>query len=430
MASLTLSAGGIRVKGSSKVEASVQPAAIRPNMNERLLLIGCMVIFSFGNLVGWLAPQVVFGVIDRYGVSVAQAGLPTMMEGMMVGLLTPLLSARAPNVTYRNLAIFGLALFIAANAMTAWAPNYPSLLATRLLSGAADAILAFVAVSLIAIKSPAPDRAYSLLTVAMLVLSAAIISGPSLLSLNVHGLAYLSLSAIVALFFAPLIVFLPREMRAGKSRSETYAWRPAGISSRGKLRFAILLAFMIPSYFQSFMLFTFSPAIGAGLGLSEASINSTLGAATLACTLGPVAAAAAANRFGRWWPLLIVGLLMLGANLVFTTTSNPDLFVPCLVINLVAGYFSLPLLLAWSADIDPAGRFSSVMMGTLTMVAAGSPAVAGEFVDRAGMGVLWSIVVASGVMFTAMLVLIRLVPANHDTSTGRWMRDADSTTDI
>lgn len=388
--------------GRGEMEGSV-PGARPP----KLFLVGCIAIYSIGTLGGWLAPQMLFGAMHHYHVSAAQGGLLTLVEGVTCGLLSMALGVWPPRMTHRLLAILGVMLYVAMNAVSPWAPNFLALVGIRFLVGVADAILVFVAVSLVAMKSANPDRSYAALNVFASIYGAAVIAALPILSPSAQGLLYLPFSAAVAALIAATLAFLPADTRPGRLSPDASSHPPTAHAKAPRI-VLLLGLIMIPQAAQSFGIFTFSPGIGARLGMSEAEINGALGSATLVSIVGPFAAAAFAQRFGRWGPMLTMAMLMLAGNILLTTTDSQAVFRLCLLIDLTGAYFFVPLLLGWCADLDPTGRASSVMMGGLSVVSALTPALIGALVDYAGLPALLPLVVGTGFAFTIFILFLRV----------------------
>jgi predicted MFS family arabinose efflux permease len=381
----------------------------RRHNGELQLLIGCAALFTVGNLVGWLTPQMIFGAIHHYGVGAARAGLLPLVEGGLLALMTLLLGARPPKLTHRTLAIGGLGLLILLNGVSRWAPTFNVLLAVRCVAGCADGVCAFAAISLIAMRSSKPDRSYSILTLVLVLVGAGVVAAPPMMFPQFQGLSYLPLMAAFDLVVAPLIVLLPTDARPCRTDTNPDHSKPVPLEPRARLRFTILLAFMVPACVQAFMLFAFSPGLGELVGLSESRINSLLGAATLVSVIGPLAVTPLVKRLGHWRALMAAGLLLLVVNATLATATVQWLFIPSLLFNMILLYFIIPLLLGWSAEFDPSGRCSSIMMGSVTLVTALTPLFAGEVVDHWGLGSLINVVVITGVLYLALLSLMRVV---------------------
>jgi predicted MFS family arabinose efflux permease len=377
--------------------------------DERRVIVGCIVVYSCGNLAGWLAPQILFGVMQQYHATAAQAGLLTLVEGVTAGLLSMIFGAYPPNTTHRRLAIAGLALYMLVNAVSPWASEFHALLGIRFLAGIADAMLIFVGVSLVAMTSRHPDRSFATINVAATIYGAAILFALPMLLPKAQNLSYLPFAAAMALLLAPTLFLLPAGSRPGQLASSTSPGQRVPQMKNTWIIFALLIAMMIPECIQSFTMFAFSPGIGGRLGMSEPAINTALSGAILASTLGPFAAAALARRFGRGGILLIAALLLCAANTLLAITAGQIVFRVCLLINLTSAYCFLALLLGWCAEIDPTGRYSSIMMGGVTVVTATSPAMAGYLVDSLGLDVLLPMVLGTGLALCTFAVLLQIM---------------------
>ncbi|WP_063804365.1 MFS transporter [Streptomyces roseifaciens] len=79
-------------------------------------------------------------VADDLGVSVLAAGQVVTVFALAYALLAPVLAAATARWPRRRLLLTALAVFTAANALSALAPDYPTLLATRVLAAAGAAL--------------------------------------------------------------------------------------------------------------------------------------------------------------------------------------------------------------------------------------------------------------------------------------------------
>jgi predicted MFS family arabinose efflux permease len=383
----------------------VESSSGQTKVRERLIIIGCAVAYSVGGVSGWIGPQILYGVMQQYHVAAAQAGLLLLVEGGTAGVLSMVLGAYPPNVTHKRLAIVGMALYILMNLVSVRAPGFYPLLGIRFVSGIGDALLIFVAASIVAMTSKNPDGSFAAINVGASAYAAAIIAAPPVLLPSAQGLTYLAFAAAVALLVSPALLFLPADTRPGRLASD----RPAVVrpDKRSRNIFFMLITSAFSISVQTFAMFTFSPVIGARLGMPEAAINTALGSATLTSIIGPFAAAWLARRFGRWRPMFIAVLLLCGANGLLAITRNPLIFRLSLVTDMTGAYFLMPLLLAWCADIDHSGRYSSIMMGVYFVVPAFTPTVVGYFLDRSGLEVLLSVVGVTGTVCIVTLLLLR-----------------------
>lgn len=389
--------------------SSAEPA----RHGELAVLAASVMFYSVGNVAGWLSPQVLVGAMQQFHTSAALGGLVTMVEGVTAGLGAMLLGAYPPNRSFRQLGLVSLAVLIVLNAVSLSVNSYAMLLGLRFLAGICDAVLTFVAVSLIAALTRNPDRGYAAANVVGNIYGAIVLATLPLLFASLTGLAYLPYSAAVGMIVAPLALLTPAGVRPARRHQTSPDTPTVAITRHGKLTFALLLVVLIPQTFQAFMQFTFSLEIGARMGLSSARVSTILGAATLASVAGPFLAASAAQYLGRWIPTFAMAVLFCISSFTFTMQTDAALFAPCLVVNLVAAYFFVPMVLAWSANIDPSGRFGSIAMGVMSVVAATSPPLAGALVDRSGLLELGRVVVVCSAAILTGLILLQLVSYKH-----------------
>jgi predicted MFS family arabinose efflux permease len=390
-------------------ERTLEQASVR----YRFLIVGCAMMYSVGSVVGWISPQILFGAAAQYSLAATQAGLPALVEFLTTGLLSMALGAFLPRVSYRHLGIAGIALFVIANAICPWAPDFSTLLVLRFFSGVANAILVFAAVSLVAARSANPDQAYAFMNIAANVYGAVVLALLPLLSPQSQGLMYVPFVAVLSLLLAPLLVFVPSDVKVARVAMEAIEGKRESTASpsRGAAVFIVLLALMVPLYFQTFAIFAYGVEIGSRLGMSEARINTTLAVAALASNIGPFVVAAASRCFGRWPPLFVAACIVFASNYVMTHADSERLFQICTVINLAGVYFFLPLLLGWSAELSPSGRYGSIVIGMLTIMIAVVPSAAGVFIDADGLAVLRPMVAVTGTAYVCLLLLLRVVSA-------------------
>ncbi|MEV5506327.1 MFS transporter [Streptomyces orinoci] len=107
-------------------------------MRLRLLLL------ALGTFAMGTDSMVMAGILDRIardtGVSVASAGQLVTVFALGYALLAPVLATLTARWDRRRLLLTALAVFTAANVLSALAPNYPFLLATRVLAAAGAAL--------------------------------------------------------------------------------------------------------------------------------------------------------------------------------------------------------------------------------------------------------------------------------------------------
>ncbi|GAB7031665.1 MFS transporter [Streptomyces sp. NPDC021749] len=108
----------------------------------------------------------ILGLIARdLGVSVPAAGQMVTVFALSYAVLAPVLATAAARWPRRRVLLTALAVFTAANALSALAPNYPVLLATRVLAAAGAALYTPTANAVATGLVPAERRGRALATV-------------------------------------------------------------------------------------------------------------------------------------------------------------------------------------------------------------------------------------------------------------------------
>lgn len=374
------------------------------------VLIGCSAIYAVGNIIGFLVPQVLFGVMHQHGVSAAEAGLLTLIEGLVGGALSILLGAKPPALSNRSLALMGGLLYVATNIASSFIPNFHWLLLIRLFSGISNAVLICVAVSLVANMSRNPDRGYATMNIVANLLGALILAGVPTIAPQAAGLSYLMYGGFIAAVLLPLVFLLPNSKAADMAHAAEHATAAVSLSRQSQRNagtFSLLMLLMAALSIQSFAMFSFSPGLGAAIGMSEADIGKALGAATLVSIIGPFIAGYSSQRIGRWWTVVVISVFFLSANVLITQTHDQAIFTACMLVNLVAAYCYLPLLQGWCAALDASGRYGNIMTGGFMIITSITPSTIGFAVDHAGLSALFFMVISTGTAAGLLLLILR-----------------------
>jgi predicted MFS family arabinose efflux permease len=204
-----------------------------------------------------------------------------------------------PRVNWRSAAWLAVAIFIAANLLSATTVNYPLLLSLRILSALAGGSLMILCLSAAA-SMPNPDRVYGCWVMGQLLLGAAGLAVMPMLFAR-FGIAacYVGLALLMALC-APLARCFPIkaavEVQSAAQSASKQHWSRAALGILATLAFYISLSGV----------WTFIGQIAGQAGIATQSSGNILAIATL---LG-VAGAGSAALIGRRLPrvqLLLVG---------------------------------------------------------------------------------------------------------------------------
>lgn len=129
-------------------------------MDKRLLTLA-LGMFALGTdsfVIAGVLPQ----ISHAFHVSIGAAGQLTTVYALAYALLSPTIAAAAAHIERKRLMLSGLAIFVAANMATAWAPTFPLALVARALAGLGAAMYAPTATGSAAVIVPPEKRGFAL----------------------------------------------------------------------------------------------------------------------------------------------------------------------------------------------------------------------------------------------------------------------------
>ncbi|HVW69104.1 MAG TPA: hypothetical protein VHB68_09010 [Steroidobacteraceae bacterium] len=339
-----MSAGSLRVRSHSSA---------RP-----LVVMGAFAMAGNTPLVA--QPMVIGALVDLRGLTESQAGVMASVElaGLTLGIL-----AMLPAVTRIRrpvLAVFAVAMIIAANVTTCCLSGFWPLLPIRFLSGVGSAAAFCVYMSL-ASASERPENAFAVVNAISIAYSGVVnLVAPYLLS--VAGLAGILgvLSAVTAL----ALVTLPWSglVPAGGGPTAALA-RSAGQPEP----WLALLAMMLLLYTGHGAIWGYQERIGVATGLSEQAIGRSVGLSMLVWGVaGSLLARALSLSIGRMWPQIVSLGVSCAATLVLVYVDTPWSFTVACALIAFSWFYGLPYQMGLLAARDPKGRaaLAGIMMST------------------------------------------------------------------
>lgn len=373
------------------------------------------IVYPVGPAATILMPMIVGGLIDGYGYTEQQAANIAALEGL--GLVVASIAAAfwIRRVSWVRAVLAGILAYAVLNVASAQTADYGPLLALRFLTGVAGGNLFAVTVAALG-DNGAPDRAFGYAQAMQgVMMLAAFLAAPSLLGTwSVSGL-YTMLAA-AALLMLPTLRWFPA---AGRLR-ETEGGGASPVEPNTAMIWLGLAASVI-FFVNVFGFWGFVERIGRAAGLPAATVGLALGVAQIAAIGGALAAAAASDRYGRFWPLVIVWI---GQSLALYAVAGrfgaPVFFVS-------AGVFQALFIVAVSyqmgaiAALDTRGRFLVMMTAAQGLGAAIGPAVAAALIregDDYG-GVVWMaglLCMASTLAFLFIVQRSQRRAASHDAA--------------
>lgn len=344
----------------------------------RLLLAAIVLFAAITPAVLMTAPALAAQLASRWQLGPTQIGDLFSAELGAMSLATLPAFWWLGRVDWRRAALLAGLVFIAGNlaSASAWAGDYTTLLALRVVTALAGGSLMILCLSSAA-TLPNPSRVYGIWVMGQLVLGAV---GLALLPglFERHGLAggYLVLATL-----GVLVLPLARAFPGGHAAPRAQAGHSRG-APRGKVVLGILG--LLGFYIALAGVWTFIGAIGGKAGLDAAASGEVLAIATLMGIAGAGLAAALGERLPRDLALCSGFALMAVATLLLL--ENPQLarFALAALAFKFTWTYVLPFILACLAELDASGR----LMNASNLVIGGGlalgPALAGRLIELQG----------------------------------------------
>ena len=367
-------------------------------------------IYPVGPAAIILMPLIVGGLVDSYGFSEQQAGAIATAEGigLVLGLLTAAFWVRSVN--WRIALLAGLAVYAALNFGSSLIEGYTGILALRFLSGFVGGGVFAIIVAALG-DNQEPDRAFGIAqAVQGLVMGLLFAGAPILMAASgINTLFYLMAGLAVV-----TMVFLPRFPRRGVSNYGTEFPEKVDPSS-GPVPIAMYFGLFggFVYYLAVFGFWGFIERMGMQAGLEDSTVGYALGISQLAAIFGALLAAGAAQRFGRFLPLLIalLGQLWVLWVLVGQFSSWSFYVGACAYQGLyvMATSYQLGVI----AQLDSKGKFIVVMTALQGLGAALGPSIAAALIND---GDYSGINAASAVALVLSLGLFLVLARAHKKS--------------
>jgi predicted MFS family arabinose efflux permease len=332
-------------------------------------------VYPMGPAAIILMPMLVGGVIDDFGFTEQQAGYIASLEGM--GLMAALMLAAlwVRKVSWTTVLAVSFVANAALNILSANLTEFTPLLIARFLAGFSGGSIFAVAVAALG-DNKHPDRAFGIAQVVQgALMFLAFAAAPFLLQQwTVSGLYYMLAAAAVL-----MMLTLFRYPSAG---IEHDAER---VESDGQPNYSLLIWIGLVASFLFFSnifgFWTYIERMGQTAGLSSETIGLALGLSQFAAIAGGGLAAVASDRYGRFLPLTVALVGLMGVLWVMVGQFGSIIFF------LGAGVFQAMFVLANSyqlgvmAQIDMKGNYLVLVTGFQVLGAAIGPAIAASLIN-------------------------------------------------
>jgi len=359
-------------------------------------------VYPLGPAAIILMPMIVGGLIDGYGFSEQQAANIASTEGLGLVVASVLASLWIRKVSWVGALSFALLLYAALNAASANLDQYMPLLITRFLTGLAGGSLFSITIAALG-DNREPDRAFGF---AQAVQGAMMLAGfsaaPYLLQAwNVSALYYMLAAAALAMMLTLFRFPSQGLVRVASIEATGLQGQRTGLIWLG-------LAASIIFFVNVFGFWAFAERIGQAAQLPANTIGLALGISQIMAIVGALAAVLASDRYGRYWPLLIV---LAGQSLSLFSLMGS--FGPATYF-LSTGAFQALFVVAVSyqmgaiAVLDLRGRFLVMMTAAQGLGAAFGPAIAASLI-RQGNDYSGILVMAAALCLVSTLLFLLII---------------------
>lgn len=334
------------------------------------------IVYPLGPFAIILMPMLVGGVIDDFGFTEQQAGYIAALEGMGLVVASLIAAFWIRKTSWTRVLLLGFVVTALLNILSANLTEFLPLLISRFLAGMSAGTIFAVTVAALG-DNKQPDQAFGIAQVVQgVMMFLAFASAPTILQhWTVSGLYYML--AVVSVL---MMLSLFRYPSAGAERVADHMDDTNASNHTGLIWLGLIASFLF--FANIFGFWTYIERVGQAAGLTTEAIGWALGLSQFAAIVGAGMAAVAADRFGRFLPLLLalIGLLATLSMLVGQFSS----FIFCLGAGLFQGLFVMAnsYQLGVIAKIDIKGHFLVLVTGFQGLGAAIGPAIAASLINN------------------------------------------------
>jgi MFS family permease len=339
----------------------------------------CLALATVGFLTSMGMPMLVDALIEQYGYGAGHAGDVASVEYLGMLAASVLVSSLVLRVSRRKLAMAGILIAVASNAMSLFVTAFPTLLAIRFLSGLGCGMAYAVAVAVLAGTSHTV-RNFMFLVFANAVTNVLVLYAFPPLLKHWHLAGIFVAYGCVLLTTAFCVPWLPRRFAPTQGPLPERGAPPAGSPPRfvpWLCLFAVFCFYMMIGAYWAFIV-----PIGVSIGFDPEFVGQMLSAGILLSLISCLAAYRLSERLGQSKPLLvalaIIAITHFGSALWF----SPAAFIIGLgAVNFFWNFTDI-YQFGTIANIDHSGVFASRIQGAQMFGYVVSPAASGWLLDH------------------------------------------------
>ena len=374
------------------------------------LIAAVTAAWSFGQLSYYAQAQLLGPIMNGLGADEEAIGWLFSFENGALALA--ILSAAGPlgRLSRSRVALFGGAVLVVANILSAFATGYEMLVMSRVMAGIGAGFVG-AAGTAAAASSLSPERVFAIVTVTWGVAASIAPAIFPFLTVPYGAPGGFLLMAGIGLLLMPLFGWLlpPREDPDEK---------PSLLTAPNRTLALIAMFALVVYEIGQAGVYTFIAQIGDRSGLDEYQVGFTLSATGLAGLIGGVFAAWLGMRVGRNGPIMIGVALNIVAACGLALFEDTTSYVILNWLWNAAYYFVVPYLMGALAAMDDLGRWVVASDGAWWLGDALAPGIAGTLVTQGGHTPLAGLSLVTGLtcIVVMMGVLNRLRRVLADSS--------------
>jgi len=347
----------------------------RTELDQPRALIGLISLLVMGPMFFLLMPLYIGALVDYLGLSEAQAGLLTSLELLGTSAAAVMAVFWIRRLSWRHVAAYSAVALSLGNLLCVFFAHDPVLLiGLRLITGFAAGCLVSLACAGLG-DTLRTDRNFAFGVVGQLALSGALfmVLPTMIFRFGASAIfACFAACAIVALIGGLLLPSSSRR-RSVAPLVEKRAWKPIWGLLGGAAFFIANTA-----------VWAYIERIGVASELKAGFIGNVLGIAVFTSILGPLLAARAAQRFNRFWIMLIALMGELVCLIFLRIGMGAVSYAAIVLLYQLCWNLWVPLQMSVVADVDSSGRFAVLIPLFQAAGIALGPALAASFLATSG----------------------------------------------
>ncbi|HEY5656707.1 MAG TPA: MFS transporter [Myxococcota bacterium] len=375
-----------------------------PTLAEVKFQIGAIAAFGVGYLGSYIAAIVNPFLLADTPLEEPAVGALGSIELLLLAFFSLVLAPFAARVSYRGLAIGGVAAAAFGYAMSSQSFAFEAMAAARVIMGI-GAGMAIVAVNAAVASSDDPDRRFAMIYTVGGILAALFVWGIPLALVPWGYRGGFAICVLLCLIALPFCAWLPRH---AEEIPESTARAPQVMPSDGPpsaLAVALVIGSIAIYSIGEQALWAFAGEIGMrNVGVPVGVVGNVLAGMTLAGTLGGFLAWKLGARFGRALPILIASLASALSRFGFMLASDYTMMVAAAVLWGFSYYFISPFQMGVAAAMDRRGRVAVAAGAMMNFGYAFGPGIGGAVLGFLGQQALLVVIVAC-VLIPLMMLL-------------------------